>query len=181
MKTNLIFKRQTTSEGVVKTVTRIVSVDVPYINSGEGWILSGHTDALETCEDVYVHHLAPESEIIPIQTGDPLRTEDPLPITTAQTNTSSKFESPVKGTARLIRTKGTVRITYRKNNVTAPNSVCITDVTKQEFFNHCRRRYGRSTSVYQFDVEYDKEQYNFWSSFMDEEYNRQKLVFLENN
>ena len=36
MKTNLIFKRQVVVDGVTKVVTRIVPVDVPMIESGEG-------------------------------------------------------------------------------------------------------------------------------------------------
>ena len=52
MKTNLIFKRQVTLNGVTKTVTRIVPVEIPQIESGEGWLLSGHTDCIETTEEM---------------------------------------------------------------------------------------------------------------------------------
>ena len=52
MKTNLIFKKQVTVDGALKTITRIVPVEVPFINSGEGWILSGHTDEIEVVEDL---------------------------------------------------------------------------------------------------------------------------------
>ena len=178
MKTNLIFKRQVTSDGILKTVTRIVPVDVPHINTGEGWVLSGHTDMLETCENVYVHCL--DQEVLPVSAVCTIKIEEPPMITTVANNVPAKFESSVKGTARLIRAKGKIRITYRKNNTTSPNSVCISDVTKQEFFNDCKRRYGKATSMYQFDVDQDRNEYDFWNSFIDKEYQRQKLL-LKNN
>ena len=173
MKTNLIFKRQVTVEGETKVVTRIVPVNIPDINSGEGWTLSGHTDSLEVCEGVYAHHVAPtvpEDSSISVTSNDTYQ---------AATANSIKFESSVMGTAKLVRSRGVIKIVSRRGKTTynqnTPNSVCINDFTKNEFFKNCREVHGNS-GVFEFRIK-DGRPYDYWNDVIDKEYARQKRVY----
>lgn len=174
MKTNLIFKRQVTLNNVTKVVTRIVPVDIPEIDSGEGWSLSGHTDCIETTADMYVHRLAP-----PVQ-------EEQLSCIPAECTEKdenvSKFESGVSGTAKLVRAKtGTIKIVARKGkqtyNQTSPNSVCINDFTKNEFFKNCREFHGGGSGIFEFTRQCGRP-YDYWNNVIDCEYQRQKKSYL---
>ena len=177
MKTNLIFKRQVTFNGVTKVVTRILPVDIPELDSGEGWSLSGHTDCIETTADMYVHRLAPvvqEEQLACI----------PAPEEQREVNVS-KFESNVSGTAKLVRTKtGVIRIVARKGkktyNQTSPNSVCINDFTKNEFFRNCREIHGDASGIFEFNRA-DGRPYDYWNNVIDCEYQRQKSLFRKGN
>lgn len=177
MKTNLIFKR--VHEGSVEMV--MVPVDIPQLNKGEGWTLA-------SCCDTFTKFEVPSEPIV--VSGKPLEviesvldvvntpdesvyhTHDSVkqvPIADASNLTDvpvgGKYESQVRGTARLVRYKDKIRITYRKGKTTfnrnEPNSVCIDDMTKQQFFNAVKRQYGTSVVVWQLvrgDTEY--EHYN---------------------
>ena len=169
MKTNLIFKR--VHEGSVEMV--MVPVDIPQLNKGEGWTLA-------SCCDIFTKFEVPSEPIV--VTGNPLEVleEDVEVIDTTAKNESKKdekileptevpvggkYESQVQGTARLVRYKDKIRITYRKGKTTfnrnEPNSVCIDDMTKQQFFNAVKRQYGTGVVVWQLvlgDTEY--EHYN---------------------
>lgn len=169
MKTNLIFKR--VHEGSVEMV--MVPVDIPQLNKGEGWTLA-------SCCDTFTKFEVPSEPIV--VTGKPLEVleEDVEVIDTTAKNESKKdekileptevpvggkYESQVRGTARLVRYKDKIRITYRKGKTTfnrnEPNSVCIDDMTKQQFFNAVKRQYGTGVVVWQLvlgDTEY--EHYN---------------------
>lgn len=168
MKTNLIFKRQETIEGVTKVVTKIIPVEVPFINSGEGWVLSGHSDIIEIMKTEefksapITAHVSSES------------TEKPV----------EKFISDVAGTAKLVRSKGIIKIVARRGkstyNQTTPNSVCINDFTKNEFFKNCREIHGQGSGVFQFDPS-DGRPYDYWNNIIDKEYQRQKTVFMKGN
>ena len=167
MKTNLIFKKQTTIDGVSKVVTRIVPVEVPFIDSGDGWILSGHCDELEivehTCMSTITNNMPPVLEENSIEPA-------PLPL-------PEKFISDVSGTAKLVRSKGVIKIVSRRGksvyNQTTPNSVCIHDTDKQEFFKQCRYYHG-NVGLYEFSIR-DTKPYAAWNKFIDEEYKRQQL------
>ena len=169
MKTNLIFKR--VHEGSVEMV--MVPVDIPQLNKGEGWTLA-------SCCDTFTKFEVPSEPIV--VTGKPLEVlEEDVEVidTTAKSESKKdekipeptevpiggKYESQVRGTARLVRYKDKIRITYRKGKTTfnrnEPNSVCIDDVTKQQFFNAVKRQYGTGVDVWQLvlgDTEY--EHYN---------------------
>lgn len=166
MKTNLVFKKQVTEGDIVKTVTRIVPVDVPYIASGEGWILSGHTDVIETTDEVTVNILSNPDPVV----------EQPLP----EVTDVRKFLSGVQGTAKLVRSRGIIKIVARKEGKsyyeTTPNSVCINDFTKTEFFKNCREIHGNS-GIFQFSAK-DGRPYDYWNTVLDAEYTRQKNKFL---
>lgn len=187
MKTNLIFRRQVITDGVTKTVTRIVPVDIPMINSGDGWVLAGHADAIETCEDVYVHRLAPSTEM-PVVCGEQLSIQDNCCETpqverdiegSNKSNITdvTKFISTVSGTAKLVRSKGVIKIVARRGkstyNQTSPNSVCIDDVTKNNFFRDCRMVHGNS-GRFEFSSN-DGRVYDYWNDVIDKEYLRQKI------
>ena len=181
MKTNLIFKRQETVDGVTRVVTRIVAVDIPFINSGEGWTLSGHTDIIELMEP---WNYAKEEVV------------QPLVETTIQTDTSDKeseekkepeddiqkFNSDVNGTAKLVRSRGVIKIVARRGkstyNQNTPNTVCIDDITKNNFFKDCRSFHG-NTGVFQFAIK-DGKPYDYWNNIIDKEYQRQKQIYLKN-
>ena len=47
MITNLIFRRSKNMDGATVTETKVIPVSIPFINSGEGWMLLGHTDEIE--------------------------------------------------------------------------------------------------------------------------------------
>ena len=169
MKTNLIFKR--VQEGSVEMV--MVPVDIPQLNKGEGWTLA-------SCCDTFTKFEVPSEPIV--VTGKPLEVLEEVveAIDTTAKNESKKdekileptevpvggkYESQVRGTARLVRYKDKIRITYRKGKTTfnrnEPNSVCIDDMTKQQFFNAVKRQYGTGVVVWQLvlgDTEY--EHYN---------------------
>lgn len=187
MKTNLIFRRQVITDGVTKTVTRIIPVDIPMIDSGDGWVLAGHADTIETCEDVYVHRLAPPAEI-PVVCGEQLSIQDNCCVTPQverdidssnkpNITNVTKFESDVPGTAKLVRSRGTIKIVARRGkstyNQTTPNSVCINDFTKNEFFKNCRELYGCS-GVYEIAP---GRHYDYWNDLIDKEYQRQKKIY----
>lgn len=169
MKTNLIFKR--VHEGSVEMV--MVPVDIPQLNKGEGWTLA-------SCCDTFTKFEVPSEPIV--VTGKPLEVLEEIAEvidTTVKSESKKgektpestdvpvggKYESQVRGTARLVRYKNKIRITYRKGKTTfnrnEPNSVCIDDITKQQFFNAVKRQYGTGVVVWQLvlgDTEY--EHYN---------------------
>lgn len=169
MKTNLIFKR--VRDGSVEMV--MVPVDIPQLNKGDGWTLA-------SCCDTFTKFEVPSETTV--VTDDSLKVVDEVVEVTDTTAKSEskkdekipeptevpvggKYESQVRGTARLVRYKDKIRITYRKGKTTfnrnEPNSVCIDDMTKQQFFNAVKRQYGTGVVVWQLvlgDTEY--EHYN---------------------
>lgn len=169
MKTNLIFKR--VHDGNIEMV--MVPVDIPQLNKGEGWTLA-------SCCDIFTKFEVPSNPLV--VTGKPLEViEEVVEVLDTTVKSESKkdektpestdvpvggkYESQVRGTARLVRYKDKIRITYRKGKTTfnrnEPNSVCIDDMTKQQFFNAVKRQYGTGVVVWQLvlgDTEY--EHYN---------------------
>ena len=190
MKTNLIFKR--TNQGKVEMV--MVPVDIPQLNSGEGWVLA-------SCCDVFTKYEAPSEALI--VTGSPLTTVEevvdvidttskdrvygaPQEALTAkkepETNNVSvggSYQSQVGGTARLVRYKNKIRITYRKGKTTFnrndPNSVCIDDITKQQFFNAVKRQYG--TGVVQWQLVLGDAEYAHYNELIDRLYEQGRIAY----
>ena len=152
MKTNLIFKRSIVEDGITKVQTKILPVDISGIESGEGWILSGHAD-----------------EIIYNQP------EVKKPVKKVE-----KIRSDVTGTAKLVRSRGVIKIAARRGKYTydqsTPTSICISDYVKNEFFNNCRAAFGSCTSKFWF-TEDDTKFYDYWSKFIDDEFARQKIAY----
>ena len=169
MKLNLIFKR--VHEDSVEMV--MVPVDIPQLNKEDRWTLASSCDTFTKFE-------VPADPIV--VTGKPLEVveeiaevndttvkdeskKDEKTLKSAAVSAGGKYESQVRGTARLVRYKDKIRITYRKGKTTfnknEPNSVCIDDITKQQFFNAVKRQYGTDVVVWQLvlgDTEY--EHYN---------------------
>mgnify|MGYP003307193161 CR=1 FL=1 len=56
-------------------------------------------------------------------------------------------------------------------NQTTPNSVCINDFTKNEFFKSCKEFHGPS-GCFMFSKE-DVQPYNYWNTVISREYVRQ--------
>ena len=178
MKTNLIFKR--VHEGSVEMV--MVPVDIPQLNKVDGWTLASCCDTftkfevpsepivvtgkpLEVIEEVVevIDTTSRDSVYDTMTKGEPKKDEKTPESTDVPVG--GKYESQVRGTARLVRYKDKIRITYRKGKTTfnrnEPNSVCIDDMTKQQFFNAVKRQYGTGVVVWQLvlgDTEY--EHYN---------------------
>ena len=177
MKTNLIFKRQETIEGVTKVVTKVIPVEVPFINSGEGWVLSGHTDIVEIMT-------LDEFETAPITTHVSSVSNEPIEEGANVTVDVEKFISDVSGTAKLVRSKGIIKIVARRGkstyNQTSPNSVCINDFTKNEFFKNCREVHGSASGIFQFKPS-DGRPYDYWNDIIDKEYARQKTKISSTN
>lgn len=169
MKTNLIFKRQEVIDGVTRVVTKIVPVDVPFLKSGEGWILSGHTDIVEVIDD------------LPVPECDQVSFNFENNILDSKTAEVTRFESDVKGTAKLVRSKGVIKIVSRRGkttyNQTTPNSVCINDFTKNEFFKNCRETHGNGSGIFEFRIS-DGKPYDYWNTIIDKEYARQKEKYV---
>lgn len=159
MKTNLIFKRSVQDTNGYRVETKIIPVDIPQITAGEGWSLSGHTDTIEivpeTTPVATPPEVAPRAEIQPGQ----------------------KYISTVKGNARLVRVKDTIKIAYRRGKATlnqnAPNSVCIGDTDKTAFFNTVRAFNGGS--VYRIDT--SCKDYEYWNKFIDTQYERGRVAY----
>ncbi len=152
-----------------RTETIYVPVEIPDLSADEGWKLIGGADTVRvatpvtvasaketpTTEDLHISALTAAGAIKIVSAGD-------------------SFTSPMQGTAKLVRTKSTIFIAYRKGNKmneTSPNSVCIGDYLKAQFFSDCKRVYGSSCDTYKFT--YPSSMYDFWSKKMDEEYTRQ--------
>lgn len=175
MQTNLIFKKQTTVNGETFVVTRIVPIEITGIDRGEGWILSGHTDCIE----------APENTVRVYSDTQQVSEQQTIlaPVTETKPDTSAKitkFQSDVKGTAKLVRSRGVIKIVARRGkttfNQTTPNSVCINDFTKNEFFKNCREFHG-NTGCFEFKVS-DGRPYDYWNVVIDKEYERQKKALV---
>ena len=175
MKTNLIFKRQETIEGVTKVVTKVIPVEVPFINSGEGWVLSGHTDIVEIMT-------LDEFETSPITAHVSSVSNEPIEEGANISVDIEKFSSDVAGTAKLVRSKGIIKIVARRGkstyNQTSPNSVCINDFTKNEFFKNCREIHGQASGIFQFKPS-DGRPYDYWNDIIDKEYQRQKNLQMK--
>ena len=183
MKTNLIFKR--VHEGSVEMV--MVPVDIPQLNKGEGWTLA-------SCCDTFTKFEVPSEPIV--VTGKPLEVlEEDVEVidTTAKSESKKdekipeptdvpvggKYESQVRGTARLVRYKDKIRITYRKGKTTfnrnEPNSVCIDDMTKQQFFNAVKRQYGTGVVVWQLVL--GDTEYEYYNQLVDRLYEEGRIAY----
>ena len=183
MKTNLIFKR--VHEGSVEMV--MVPVDIPQLNKGEGWTLA-------SCCDTFTKFEVPSEPIV--VTGKPLEVlEEDVEVidTTAKSESKKdekipestdvpvggKYESQVRGTARLVRYKDKIRITYRKGKTTfnrnEPNSVCIDDITKQQFFNAVKRQYGTGVVVWQLVL--GDTEYEYYNQLVDRLYEEGRIAY----
>ena len=177
METNLIFRRAVTLDGVTKAVTRMVHVNIPEIDSGEGWTLAGHADVIEICSNVGTTNLAPNVPSTVVVVEEESKPDELVVNNSAPAVSSAKFESAVKGTAKLVRSKGVIKIAARRGkstyNQTTPNSICIDDFTKNKFFHHCREVFGSDAGIYEFNSKTVPYAYNYWNEFIDKEYSRQ--------
>lgn len=192
MKTNLIFKR--VHDGNIEMV--MVPVDIPQLNKGEGWTLA-------SCCDTFTKFEVPSEPIV--VTGKPLevieevvevldttsrdsvydttvkREPEKMEKTPESTDVpvGGKYESQVRGTARLVRYKDKIRITYRKGKTTfnrnEPNSVCIDDMTKQQFFNAVKRQYGTGVVVWQLVL--GDTEYEYYNQLVDRLYEEGRIAY----
>lgn len=172
MKTNLIFKRVV--EGRVEMM--MIPVDLPQVEEGQGWILASACDQFTVVEKPTIEQLNKQVEdILPpaLKTatyvkdkkeepvGKVINTDDSAPVFN-NVSAGGSYQSSVPGSARLVRYKDKIKITYRKGKTTSnrndPNSVCINDFVKQEFFNSVKRQYGTGVTIWQLvlgDTDYE--------------------------
>lgn len=161
MQTNLIFKRSTTVDGEYRVETKIIPVNIPQIEAGEGWTLSGHTDTVEV-----VTLDAPKKQSKKKETKE-----------NTFANPGDKYISNVAGSAKLVRVNDTIKIAYRVGkstlNQNTPNSVCIADSDKQSFFR-CIKAYNGGA---EYIIKPDCKDYDYWNKFIDQEYERARKVY----
>lgn len=183
MITNLVFKRYNTSVNPPRTELKIVQVNIPELNNGEGW-------KLETSGEVILEGPATNrvvgftKKVVPKLVVPTSAIEEKKPTESVaigvgnepkwtEVNPGEKFESGVAGTAKLIRRKDKIWIAYRNKtkDTTGPNSIAISDTTKNQFFKSAKENNG-GTNFYGFLEE--EPAYKYWNTFMDEEYERQR-------
>lgn len=178
MKKNLIFKR--INQGNIEM--RVVAVDIP-LNYSDGWQIASWCDTIEFVDDSSTKNdeteiskesdtlLESKKRIKSVETG--IEKEECLP--------GGKYQSTIAGTARLVRYKGKIIITYRRGkktfNQNDPNSVCISDSTKTEFFQSVKRTYGSGTSIWQLLV--GDSDYEYWNNIIDKIYETGRLAYNE--
>ena len=158
---NLIFKKTTCIDGITKVNMRIVPVTVEDNEIDDSWILASSCDEITggRCVDVKTS----DCTITVLYPGD-------------------KYDSTEQGTARLIRRNNQIFIAYRKGkktlNQNTPDSVCISDNVKFEYFNDTR-----NSGIY---IHSDNPLYNKWSKIIDityikglDEYNKKNHIKVE--
>lgn len=156
----LIFKR------VVNGVTEMcgVEVDTP-VSTEDGWQLVSSCDSFELkLRDAPVVNETAAEDVKTTATAS--ETKNNIP----QVPIGAAYESSVKGTARLTHLKDRIIISWRKGNkslnTNSPNSVCINDYAKQEFFRDVRAtHYGSDWAIAEGERYFTK-----WLKFIDEEY-----------
>ncbi len=164
MKTYLGFKRTVVdkSTGAQSTEMKFIPVDLPSIDAKDGWKLVGSSDSVFIVPEVQ------EETVEQLSIPECVVEQDPIPA-------GATFESPEVGTARLVRLKNEIKITWRRGkktaNQTSPNSVCISELNKNQFFADCRRAFGQSTDYFRFST--TDAEYKYWNEFIDREYARQ--------
>jgi len=161
MKTYLGFKRTVVDKltGLQSSEIKFVPVSIPGIETKDGWKLIGASDSVYIVPEVSVQQLSiPECEV----------TQPLIP-------SGASFNSPVEGTAKLVRLKNEIKITWRRGkktlHQTTPNSVCIDELKKNQFFADCRRAFGDSCDSFRFST--SDPEYKYWNEFIDREYARQ--------
>ena len=183
MITNLVFKRYNTSVNPPRTELKIVQVEIPELNNGEGW-------KLETSGEIIVDEVptrqvgftrkAPPKLVVPTsaiekKTSTECTSSD---VKYDEIAAGEKFNSGVAGTAKLIRKKDRIWIAYRNKtkDITAPNSIAISDNVKNHFFSSVKEiKGGGEFAFYEGDKYFD-----YWNSFIDAEYERQRSAVNNN-
>lgn len=172
MKTNLIFKRVIEC----RVQMMMVPVDIPQVEEGQGWMLASACDQFTIAEKPTIEQLSKHVEdMLPPAlknapyvkdkkeppVGKVTTIDDPAPVLN-NVPVGGSYQSSVSGSARLVRYKDKIKITYRKGRTTFnrndPNSVCINDLVKQEFFNSVKRQYGTGVAIWQLvlgDTDYE--------------------------
>lgn len=180
MRTYLGFKRVATDQktGMQFSETKFVPVTIPELDAEDGWKLIGSSDVVEVVpmtSEIKVNGFSINAEELPGEQLTIVGMEKVVEEIKKELPNGSAFQSPVSGTAKLIRANNDVFIAYRRGkkglNETSPNSVCISETTKAQFFAECRRAFGRSCDQYRFSS--GCKEFDYWNKFMDEEYARQ--------
>lgn len=185
MKLNLIFKRVV--EGSVEMI--VVPVDLPQVDAGQGWTLASSCNKFTVVEKPTIEQISKQiDEILPAALKSAPYKKETNKTPSAADATSQKlndvpvggaYQSLIAGSARLVRYKDKIKITYRKGKTTfnknEPNSVCISDFTKQEFFNAVKRAHGPDVAVWQL-VSTDSS-YEHFNNLIDKLYEEGRIAY----
>lgn len=160
---NLIFKKTTCINGITKVNMRIVPVTVEDSVIDDTWMLAS------SCDEIT------DGRCVDVKTSD---------CTATVLHPGDKYDSTEQGTARLIRRNNQIFIAYRKGkktlNQNSPDSVCISDNVKFEYFNDTRNN--------GICIDSSNSLYNKWSKIIDitytkglEEHNKKNFIKVENS
>ena len=173
MKTNLIFKRVV--EGRIEMV--MVPIEIP-LRKEDGWTLASNCDTFDTIDTSTIVSAQSDSFTKEYNTE-----ETKSNVETVEIPAGGKYQSSVPGSARLIRYKNKIQIAYRKGKTTYnqndPNSVCISDVHKQLFFNSVKNAHGSSVTSWALCASDDE--YQHWNAIMDDLYEKGRIDYNKNN
>ena len=171
MKKQLVLKRMINVDGIPKAELKIITIDIPQIKPEDGWSVHALVDSIDLDEIQVVN----KSTSKKTTTKKTKTTEQSAP-PTEPLKYGSKFESDVTGTAKLVRLKDKIFIAYRRGkttyNQTTPDSICISESMKQEFFKSVDKFYGNQAHDYAFPRT-DKIPYEAWDKWMQQEYEAQ--------
>ena len=102
----------------------------------------------------------------------------PTKIADKSVNTApTDYDSPVSGTACLVRKGDVIVIAYRRGknkDRNTLNRVCISDTVKQQFFKECKEIHGPTYNFVSGEARYD-----YWNEFMDNEFIRQAKMLMQ--
>lgn len=154
----LIFQREVNG----KTELCGVEIDNIPVNTKNGWRLIGTGDSFVMMQNQSKTTASSQDDVVQEATT----TEKQAPVIPI----GAAYESTVEGTARLIRRKDRIFIAWRKGNATrnvnSPDSVCISNFTKQQFFNDVRsHHFGDDWALTSIERSYD-----YWNKWIDDEY-----------
>lgn len=174
MKKQLVLKRMINIDGIPKYELKIIEIDIPQIKPEEGWSVHALVDSI----DMDTPQI--ESKSASKKTTKKSKKSEQEASQLEPLNYGSKFESDVMGTAKLVRLKDKIFIAYRRGkttyNQTTPDSICISESMKQEFFKSVDRFYGTQAHDYAFPRS-DKIPFEAWDKWMTQEYELQLKRF----
>lgn len=118
--------------------------------------------------------------------GYPIEMDDCIDVATViigelkENKPDGPFLSPTSGTSKLIRLKekNIIMIAYRgageNANMNYPDSICIDNVTRENFFAAVKTTQGfqKIPRKYVINKSYDPEVYQYWSDFIDNEFKK---------
>ena len=168
MITNIVLKRLNNSVNPPRTEIKVVEVYVPGVERGEGWQLVSSADIVD---------VVPKTEAAKTTTTKKTRRSTAKTVDDhVEAEHGEDFILTTPGTARLVRKGNKILIAYRRGKETyhkySPNSVCINDSVKNEFFSDCRTLCGTYPDKYVITHDIFPLTFDKWSNWMDDAYTK---------